>query len=329
MSLQISLMQQIKQHKKETWEVRFSLDGKRLISSDGEALYLCQLNEQGLWEYERSLPFHRAALPCFAPDGKLFAFSNQKKNIQLVSLEGKDIATLPNLSQADFTFSPDQRWLVSGDMSRNILFWDLHTYEYFRIPVPFLARKRSSKEDAHMPIETINYFRFSPDGQRLVFGASSEEGYIQICHVDPFQKRLTLQKTLPISGMIGQVISLNGKFLAIVQQDDVSIYDLESFQLLRIFPSTTEARYDLLAFSPDSNFLMSSKSDGLVDIWSLSTFEHVLSFAAHPELITYWTEPIGGLDWSRTGYIATGGAGSFDDDMLNTDYTIKIWKVEY
>ena len=73
---------------------------------------------------------------------------------------------------------------------------------------------------------------------------------------------------------------------------------------------------------------MSSKSDSTVDIWSLSTFECVASFAAHPGLVTYWTEPIGGLDWSRTGYIATGGAGSFEEDELLKDYTIKIWKVE-
>ncbi len=324
MSLHISLVQQLDQQKAETWEVRFSLHGKRLISSDGKALYLWQRDENGKWEYERSLPFPQAALPCFAPDGKILAFGDQEKLIRLVSLEGKEIAALPHPSPVNCAFSPDQHWLVSGDADRNILLWDLRTYEYFPIPIPFPAFKGRPSNN-----ETADCFCFTPDGQRLVFGASSQEGYVQVCHVDPEQKRLTRQKTLPIDGMIGQVIAPNGKLLAIVQQDEISVYDLESFQLLQTFPPQTEARYDLLAFSPDSQFLASSNSEGMVDIWSLSTFEHAISFAAHPGLITYWTEPIGGLDWSRTGFLVTGGAGSFEKDEHLKDFTIKIWKVEY
>ena len=73
---------------------------------------------------------------------------------------------------------------------------------------------------------------------------------------------------------------------------------------------------------------MSSKIDGMVDIWSISPFECIVSFAAHPDLSSYTSDPIGGLDWSTTGYIATGGASVFEKDMNKTDYTIKIWKVE-
>ena len=47
----------------------------------------------------------------------------------------------------------------------------------------------------------------------------------------------------------------------------------------------------------------------------LSSFEHLVSFAAHPELTSQWSDPIGGLDWSKTGFLVTGGASVFENDM--------------
>jgi WD40 repeat protein len=146
--------------------------------------------------------------------------------------------------------------------------------------------------------------------------------------VDLAQKRLIRQQTLPLLGIMNQAIAPNGKLLAIVHLDEVYVYDLESFQLLQKFPLVMDLSYSLLAFSPDSQFLMSSKDNGTVDIWSLATFECVASFAAHPGLMNNWTEPIGGLDWARTGDIVTAGASVFEHDMQKADYTIKIWKVE-
>lgn len=329
MSLQISLIQQMDQHKKETWDLRFSLNGKRLISSDGDALYLWRRDEKGTWEYEQSLPFRQAAWPCFAPDSKMLAFCNQENHIQLFSFDGTKGTILPTHSQTQYAFSPDQRWLVSGDGARSLRLWDLQTSECSLLPLPFPAfGDQPWDHETDLSKEPIGYVQFTPDGQRVVFGASSQEGYVHICQVDLVQKRLTRQKTLPLLGIMTQAITPNGKLLAIVHLDEVYVYDLESFQLLQKFPRTTEQRYSLLAFSPDSQFLISSKSDGTADIWSLSTFECIVSFAAHPGLMNDWTDPIGGLDWASTGDIATAGASVFENDMEKEDYTIKIWRME-
>lgn len=179
-------------------------------------------------------------------------------------------------------------------------------------------------------------FRFTLDGQRLVF--SSKSGNVQICYFDPLQQELMLQKTFR-HGCINMAISPNGKILAMIvpnhkryaaYKEEIYIYDLDSLgplQLLHVFPQTANGRYDLLAFSPNSQYLISSNSklDGCVEILSLTSFDRTTSFAAHPGL---WSGPIGGLDWSKTGYIATGGASFFENDMDMEDYTIKIWKVE-
>jgi WD40 repeat protein len=75
-----------------------------------------------------------------------------------------------------------------------------------------------------------------------------------------------------------------------------------------MFPQTTDEFYCLLAFSPDSQYLASCKTDGWVDIFSLKAFDRIAHFTAHPGLSSQATDPIGGLAWSQTGYIATGGA---------------------
>jgi WD40 repeat protein len=323
----IALVHQFQHHQDETWDAHFSLDGTRLVSSDGHALYLWQLNERGGWDYERSLLFGGATFPRFAPNGTMLAFGSVEKFIRLISVEGKELATFPSPSHAHWAFSPDGRWLVSSDTGPTIVLWDLTTYQSTSIPISFPALD-----------EAVFGLQFTPDGQRLVLGISSPEGYVHICHFDPEHQCIRRQKTLPRQSMIASAIAPNGKMLAIMDnkrglgpyEPEVFLYDLESFQLLQKLPRTTEdeGRYSLLIFSPDSQFLMSSKDDGTVDIWSTSSCEHLVSFAAHPELTSQWSDPIGGLDWSKTGFLVTGGASVFEKDMQKTDYSVKIWRRE-
>ncbi len=328
MSLRISLVHQFEQQKAETLGLRFSLDGKRLGSTDGTDISLWQLDERGCWNYERSLPFQ--ADFDFALDNKLYILGRQ--SLQVISLDdGKDSVTVPWVAITNCAFSPDRRWVIIGDTTRNILLWDLLTYQCSRIPIPIPDR-----DDGSNGLNaTTRCLQFTPDGQRLVFGASSLEGNLHVCHFDPLQKQLLLQRTIP-HGCIDLAISPDGKMLAIIDINrgesgtiqEIYVYDLETFQLLHTFPQMSESYHCLLTFSPDSRYLASCKSDGLVDIFSLTTFDRVVSFAAHPGLATYATDPIGGLDWSKTGYIATGGASYFEHDRKKKDYSMKLWKVE-
>jgi WD40 repeat protein len=337
MTLQISLVHQFDQQQADTWDMHFSFDGQRLISSDGKALYLWRLNEDGSWDYERSLLFRHAAFPCFSPMGDLIAFRDEDKNVRLISVANGDaVAILDNSAATDCAFSPDQRWLITGDTTRNLVLWDLLTYQCSIIPVRFSRFRDDPWEDeAALANETIGSFQFTPDGQRLVFLASSAEGDLHLCYIDPVQKSLVRQKTFP-HGSMDLAISSNGKMLATIvsnqqmysYKEEIYVYDLESLRLLHVFPQTTDERYGLLAFLPDSTRLASCKTDGIVEIFSLASFECIAHFAAHPGLSSHASDPIGGLDWSRTGYIATGGASVFEKDMKKTDFTIKLWKVE-
>lgn len=321
MPLQITLVQQFEQHRDETWALAFSQDGKQLVSSDGKALYLWRLSEEGIWEYEHSLPFRNATFPQFAPHGTTLAFGGKEEFVKLISVDGREIATFPSPSHASWAFSPDQRWLVSSANQPDPLLWDLATYQSSSISTP---------NGSGGP------FLFTPDGQRLVFGDSSPEGYMHIGSFDPEHRRFFQIKTFATHGMLDGAISPDGKMLAMVApngqvfayKEDIYIYDLESLLLLRMFPQTSDDRYNLLAFSPDSQYLMSCKVNGWIDIFSLSSFDRVAQFAAHPGLSSHVTDPIGGLAWSKTGYIATGGASWLENDASMDDHSVKIWKVK-
>lgn len=336
MPLRISLLQQFEQQQAETRDLRFSCDGKRLASVDGTSLYLWKLQESGRWEYERSLPWSLAAWPTFSRDGKRLAFRGHKKYLQLLPLEGEEEeVTLPYRVRANAAFSPDHRWLVMEEENHQLIFWDLFTSQPTVIPLDF--GEYAVNKQTGQRRKTIEQIRFTPDGQRLVLGAADAEGHgsVDLYYFDPIHKQLRLQATLPHGG-IDVAIAPNGKLLATIDvqsvpgpfQQVICVYDLESCQLLHIFRQRDESFHTLLAFSPDSRTLLSGKSDGLVDLFSVDLFALSASFAAHPDLFTSAMDPIGGGDWAQTGYIATGGASVFEHDRGKVDCTIKIWKVE-
>ena len=337
MALRISLIQQIERHRDVTWDLSFSLDGKRIVSSDGEAIYLWKLYDNQLWDLDRSFPIHKAGKPCFTPDGTMIAFLFHEKSIRLITLDGKEVSTFPVFSRSTFALSPDQCWLVSGGEGHPIMLWDLHTFQSFAIASPFLGSQENLEEsEMDWSDEVIEHICFTPDSQRLVLAVANGQGFgrVHVCHFDPVHKKLQRQTTLRY-GSIDLALSPNGKLLATIDSQStrgliqaIYLYDMDSFQLLHSFPQEGQDCYGLLAFSPDNHYLISSKDNGIVDVFSVNPFERIASFDDHPDLVTYVTDPIEGLDWSSTGYIATGGAGAFEYDPLLDDNSIKIWKVE-
>jgi WD40 repeat protein len=330
MSLSTTLLHQFEEHQDETYRLCFSPDGNTLWSSDGTAVYQWQRSSGDSWSHCQQFPGQALDLQCTA-DGKMIVFwDGEQKSIRFLSYDGKEVMALAHPDQGiciDFAVSPDQRWLVRDGRDGNILLYDLLKYEWTSLGVP----DRPDTADG-----TAGCLRFALGGLGLVFVASSYEGQIHICHFDPAHDRYAIRRILPIFGVQGINISPDGKLLAITNVGADSIrgvylYDLERLQVLQKLSASIDAYYDLLAFSPDGQFLASSRDEGILDIWSLTTFACVASFEAHPgprPHERHWTDTIGGLDWSTTGYIATGGTRFRRDDMPKEDRSVKIWKVE-
>ena len=324
MPLRISLLQEFEQQEDETFQVCFSPDGNILWSSDGTAVYQWQRNSGDIWNYCQRISGAAFDLQCIS-DSKMIVFRDGEKIIHFSSFGGEERMMLSHPDQGimlDFAISPDQRWLVMDGRDGNILLWDIVNLQWSTIAVP---------DQPDTADGTACCFRFTSDSLGLVFSASNYEGQVHICHFDPEHDHYAIRRILPIFGIEGMKISPDGKLLAIASIPDVYVYDLVRLQLLQKFSAPTGTHYDLLVFSPDSQFLVSSRGNGIVDIWSLATFECVTSFEAHlgpTRNIRHWSETIGGLDWSATGYIATGGTGAQRNDMVKADFSIRIWKVE-
>lgn len=213
------------------------------------------------------------------------------------------------------------------------MLWDRVSRRHFSVPYPYALDAVSGASSSSVPGQRYAYFFFSPTGRQVLFweGAS-----LHLCQFDPDHHRMTFQKSLPY-GRIDSRFSPDGKWLAIIDtnnqvygyRQDIYLFSTESCQLLHVFPQPEGPEmYCLLAFSPDSRHLMSCRSDGKIDIFSLETLACVAQFDPHPGLSSHATDPLGGLDWSSTGYLATGGASVFEKDMDKTDYSIKLWKIE-
>ena len=277
----ISLVHQFDQQQDETLQLAFSQDGKQLASSDGHALYFWRLNENENWSYEYVLPLQGAGILRFAPD---IIFFIEGESVKLLTFDGRETAIFPRPFSRFWAVTPDLHWLVSNDKGRAIRLWNLASHQSFPIPLPFLRDEQNIK-NTDLSDECVLRFLFTPDSQQVVLFASSPEGDLNICSFDPEQRHITLQKTLP--GMIDGAISPNGKMLAIIlpneqifaYKEDIYIYNLDSQQLLHLIPQITKTGYSFLAFSPDSRYLASCKSDGWIDIFSLDSFEQEIGRA--------------------------------------------------
>ena len=112
--------------------MRFTPDGKRLISSSLSSTFDYFSWDVGNWERKPLLAEHGYAAdapPVFSPDGKLMLFSASQEQIRLVdSLTGRTLANLSNqlsLSSTPIAFSPDGTRLIAGTRSKISLLWDL------------------------------------------------------------------------------------------------------------------------------------------------------------------------------------------------------------
>ena len=107
---------------------------------------------------------------------------------------------------------------------------------------------------------------FSADGQRLVLWA--ESGAIQIRETTAFQLVHTLE--IPGSEMIDVALSSDGKTLAIVTLDGLSIWDIESGAMTSSVTSFTQP-INAIAFSPEANLLLGQFGDSVAYAWDIES----------------------------------------------------------
>jgi WD40 repeat protein len=152
-----------------------------------------------------------------------------------------------------------------------------------------------------------------PDGSRLLTG--DDRGLLQVWDVATGQdiKRMEAGSVLCLSVLPG------GRH-ALVAASDVSLWDLETGERLRVFKGHDSGVFQA-ALSPDGKQVVTASFDGTVRLWDFPTAELLRVVGNHEEFVfSAAFSPDGRL-------VASGGGGRREgkDYLPGSDHDIRLW----
>ena len=122
-------------HKDSVYAVKFSPDGKYILSGGKDAHLNKWKMENGKWSMEKSIPAHNYAVYSivFSPDGKLFATASRDKTIKIWDSNTFEILTRINKENSEghinsvnkLLWSNYKNFLISTGDDRKIMVWEV------------------------------------------------------------------------------------------------------------------------------------------------------------------------------------------------------------
>jgi WD40 repeat protein len=271
--------------KHTVYGLRFSPDGRLLVSAGGQQERLCLWDvaqRKLLWPADNAR-WKEAHLPAFSPDGRTMAVcfglsrngEKDDRNIRLYSLQtGKEIRRLKG--EVDFVvFSPDGKQLAGGcrtdgDLSRRdsgIRLWDVDSGKLVR------AYDELREFDRWNP-ESLT---FTPDGRQLVVWQRPRFGIShKLVELEPASGKVRWEIDAPFTSPhafgTNVAVSPDGRIAALANAEEtISLYRLDTAGKLGRLTGHRGAVVDV-AFSPDGKRLASVSSDKTALIWDVSRY---------------------------------------------------------
>ena len=224
-----------------------------------------------------------------SPDGRLIGTAHKKYEVNIWEFEtGKHIRYLHETAEFvhDFIsilFSPDGQWVVAGDGSRNVM-WDLRNEEGLcSQPIP--------------PVIIGEDMTMSPDGSVIVASSGSK---LEVGSWPPPRKRHRIETPHQVRGgnvcISSVAVSPDAKlFAAGFFEGTIKLWRADNYEVvwtiaahpnlnppsrLGIIHAVTD-----LAFSPDSEILISCSIDKLIKFWDVKTGELKHTLTGHQDHI--------------------------------------------
>jgi len=245
----------LKGHDATIRRMAFSPDGTRLAGSSGSGPGNARANSTvPVWdvttgELVMTLRGHadQVAAVTYGPDGRRLATGSWDGTVRLWdAFSGKELHAVDVGSPAfALAFSPDGRWLVSGDDGdKSLTMWDADTLE------------RRGELRGHTDV--IQDVAFGPDGKVVT---ASFDGTAKIWDLESRRELATLRGH---SGpLLGVAVGPDGALVATGSLDGTAkLWDLATGEVLTLFGH--DIVVNAVAFSPDGRFLATASGDGTV-----------------------------------------------------------------
>jgi len=254
----------LKEHPISVHCVAFSTDGRWLAS--GDAIGQVCVRDCSAGKCTLRLLHERAVIDlAFGPAGRV-ASASDDKTVKLwdVATQDAPMVLLHEDEVLTVGFSPDGKWLVSGDMGGDLHVWDASN-----------GTKAQSLYPRHR--DAVSSAAFSADGKWLISGSWDQT--IKVWDTATWNEVYSLEGHRgPVNAI---ALSPDGCQMASAGWDQtVRLWDLPKRQLVSTYRGHTD-RVDSVAFDADGCRMASAGADGTVRIWDITTDQEAVLFREH------------------------------------------------
>ena len=246
-------------------DIAFGAKGKTLVSCNGFEGAPVQLWDVAKKRLKKTLVrqderFFSAV--AFSPDGQTVAVMGTLevllRDVTTGENRGKLAGHFSNITS--MAFSPDGDILATGGLDGKVLLWNYKTYKQghsrFKPKATLIGYTNQRIGVKHLA--------FSPDGQKLATGYRN--GEVLLWDIPTTQSKAIL--TEHTSGVHSLAFSLNGDTLAIANDAEARLWDVESWHPTEVIPDTGWSRS--IVFSSDGDTLAVGSGDDLVLLWDIA-----------------------------------------------------------